>query len=45
MTEFDSIVYLDLDTVVLGDIAHLHELVAEPSRTRFEFAAVADNSH
>ncbi|CAF4187491.1 unnamed protein product [Adineta steineri] len=45
MTEFDSIIYLDVDTLVLGDISHLHELVADPSRTRFEFAAVADNWH
>ncbi|CAF3841643.1 unnamed protein product [Rotaria sp. Silwood1] len=45
MTEFDSIVYLDADTLVLGDISHLHELVADPSRTGFEFAAVADNWH
>ena len=45
MTDFDAIVYLDVDTLVLGDISHLHELVADPSRTRFEFAAVADNWH
>ncbi|CAF1049637.1 unnamed protein product [Adineta ricciae] len=45
MTEFDSIIYLDIDTLVLNDISHLHELVTDPSRTRFEFAAVADNWH
>ena len=45
MTEFDAIVYLDVDTLVLDDISHLHELVVDPSRTRFEFAAVADNWH
>ncbi|CAF0935595.1 unnamed protein product [Adineta ricciae] len=45
MTEFDSIIYLDTDTLVLNDISHLHELVSDPSRTRFEFAAVADNWH
>lgn len=45
MTQFDSIIYLDSDNLVLDDIAHLHELVADPSRTRFEFAAVADNWH
>ena len=43
MTEFDSIIYLDADNLVLGDISHLNELVADPSRTGFEFAAVADN--
>ena len=43
MTDFDAIVYLDVDTLVLGDISHLHQLVANPSRTRFEFAAVADS--
>jgi lipopolysaccharide biosynthesis glycosyltransferase len=43
MTEFDSIVYLDLDTLVLGNIENLHELVADPSRTGFELAAVADH--
>ena len=43
MTEFDSIIYLDADTLVLADIAHLHELVADPSRTGFELAAVADS--
>ncbi|CAF1125530.1 unnamed protein product [Adineta steineri] len=37
--------FIDVDTLVLGDISHLHELVADPSRTRFEFAAVADNWH
>ena len=45
MTEFDAIVYLDVDTLVLDEISHLHELVVDPSRTRFEFAAVADNWH
>lgn len=45
MTEFDSIVYLDADTLVLDDISNLHELVADPHRTNFEFAAVADNWH
>ncbi len=43
MTEFDSITYLDVDTLVLSDISHLNELVADPLRTGFEFAAVADN--
>jgi glycogenin glucosyltransferase len=43
MTEFDSIIYLDIDTLVLGDISHLNELVADPLRTGFELAAVADN--
>ena len=38
MTQFDSIVYLDSDTIVLDDLSHLHELVAEPWRTGFEFA-------
>ena len=45
MTDFDSIIYLDVDTLVFGDISHLYELVVDPSRTRFEFAAVADNWH
>lgn len=45
MTEFDSITYLDADNLVLGDISNLNELVADPSRTGFEFAAVADNWH
>lgn len=45
MTQFDSIIYLDSDSLVLDDISHLHELVADPSRTHFEFAAVADNWH
>ncbi|CAF4597564.1 unnamed protein product [Rotaria sp. Silwood1] len=43
MTQFDSIVYLDCDTVVLNDLSHLHELVMEPKRTGFEFAAATDN--
>ncbi|CAF3121099.1 unnamed protein product [Rotaria sp. Silwood2] len=43
MTQFDSIVYLDCDTVVLNDVSHLHELVMEPWRTGFEFAAAIDN--
>jgi lipopolysaccharide biosynthesis glycosyltransferase len=43
MTQFDSIVYLDSDTVVLNDLSHLHELVSEPWRTGFEFAAATDN--
>ncbi|CAF4788451.1 unnamed protein product, partial [Rotaria sp. Silwood2] len=43
MTQFDSIVYLDCDTVVLNDVSHLHELVMEPWRTGFEFAAATDN--
>jgi len=43
MTQFDSIVYLDSDTVVLNDLSHLHELVAQPWRTGFEFAAATDN--
>ena len=43
MTQFDSIIYLDSDAVVLNDLAHLHELVSEPWRTGFEFAAATDN--
>lgn len=43
MTQFDSIVYLDCDTAVLGDLSHLHELVMEPWRTGFEFATATDN--
>ncbi|CAF2799444.1 unnamed protein product [Rotaria sp. Silwood2] len=43
MTQFDSIIYLDCDTVVLNDLSHLHELVMEPWRTGFEFAAATDN--
>ncbi|CAF1341287.1 unnamed protein product [Rotaria sp. Silwood1] len=43
MTQFDSIVYLDCDTVVLNDVSHLHELVMEPWRTGFEFAAATDD--
>jgi lipopolysaccharide biosynthesis glycosyltransferase len=43
MTQFDSIIYLDSDTVVLNDLSHLHELVSEPWRTGFEFAAATDN--
>lgn len=45
MTQFDSIIYVDVDNIVLGDISHLHELVANPSLTGFELAAVADNWH
>jgi len=43
MTEFDSIVYLDADTLVLSDISHLHALVEDPLRTGFDFAAAADH--
>ncbi len=43
LTQFDSIVYLDSDTIVLNDLSHLHELVSEPWRTGFEFAAATDN--
>jgi glycogenin glucosyltransferase len=42
MTEFNSIVYLDSDTLVLDDISHLHALVEDPFRTGFDFAAAAD---
>lgn len=45
MTEFDSIIYLDSDTLVLDDISHLHALVEDPLRTGFDFAAVADIWH
>ncbi|CAF0879724.1 unnamed protein product [Didymodactylos carnosus] len=42
-TQYDSIIYLDSDTVVMNDISHLHHLVSNPFRTGFEFAAATDN--
>lgn len=43
MTQFDAIVYLDADTIVMNDLKHLHELVSNPRQTHFEFAAAVDS--
>ena len=38
MTQYDSVIYLPNNSMVLSDLSHLHELVVEPDRTGFTLA-------
>ena len=43
LTQYQAVIYLPSNSMVLNDLSHLHELVAEPNRTGFALASI--NQH